>query len=70
MVDVQAQIDSVDRAIGTIDDALRIAEDGRRQRADAARQLEACEAELKGAMLAARDRGRRALPESGRNEDR
>ena len=70
VVDLAAVKQANDALIGTIDDALRIAEDGKRQRAEAARQLEACEAELKGAMLAARDRGRRALPGSERNEDR
>jgi len=46
-----------DALIATIDDALRIADDGKRQRAEAERQLEACEAELRQAVLAARRRG-------------
>jgi uncharacterized protein YaaN involved in tellurite resistance len=70
IVDVSAVKQANDSLIATIDDALKIAEDGKRQRTEAARQLEACEAELKGAMLAARDRGRRALPGSERTEDR
>lgn len=70
IVDVSAVKQANDSLIATIDDALKIAEDGKRQRAEAARQLEACEAELKGAMLAARDRGRRALPDAERTEDR
>ena len=70
IVDVAAVKQANDALIATIDDALKIAEDGKRQRADAARQLEACEAELKGAMLTARDRGRRVLPGSGEDEGR
>jgi uncharacterized protein YaaN involved in tellurite resistance len=70
IVDVSAVKQANDSLIATIDDALKIAEDGKRQRAEAARQLEACEAELKGAMLAARDRGRRALPGSGEDAGR
>ena len=42
--------------VGTIDDALRIADEGKRQRADAERQLVACEAELKQALISARQR--------------
>ena len=68
IVDVAAVKQANDALIATIDDALKIAEDGKRQRAEAARQLEACEAELKGALIAARDRGRRSLPDSGAGE--
>jgi uncharacterized protein YaaN involved in tellurite resistance len=70
VVDLAAVKQANDALIGTIDDALRIADDGKRQRAEAARQLEACEAELKAAMVAARDRGRRSLPDPGRADDR
>lgn len=64
VVDVAAVKQANDALIATIDDALRIAEDGKRQRAEATRQLEACEAELKQAMVSARDRSRRALPDA------
>jgi uncharacterized protein YaaN involved in tellurite resistance len=70
VVDVTAVNQANDTLIGTIGDALRIADDGKRQRAEATRQLEACEAELKQAMVAARDRGRRALPGAEGNEHR
>jgi uncharacterized protein YaaN involved in tellurite resistance len=70
VVDLAAVKQANDALIGTIDDALRIAEDGKRQRAEAARQLEACEAELKQALVAARDRGRRSLPDTGKDERR
>jgi uncharacterized protein YaaN involved in tellurite resistance len=65
VVDMEAVKQANDALIATIDDALRIAEDGKRQRAEAARQLEACEAELKQALVAARERGRRTLPDTG-----
>ncbi len=45
-----------DALVATIDDALRIAEEGKRQRAEAEKQLEACEAELRQAVLAGRSR--------------
>lgn len=70
VVDLTAVKQANDALIATIDDTLRIAEDGKRQRAEAARQLEACEAELKQAMVAARDRGRRSLPDAGADEGR
>jgi hypothetical protein len=41
---------------------MRIADEGKRQRAEAEKQLMACEAELKQAVLAARSR----LPGAGR----
>ncbi len=56
IVDITAVKQANDALIATIDDALRIADDGKRQRADAEKQLVACEAELKQAMLAARSR--------------
>lgn len=68
VVDVAAVKGANDALIATIDGALKIAEDGKRQRAEARRTLEACEAELKAAMVAARDRTRRALPEGAKDE--
>jgi uncharacterized protein YaaN involved in tellurite resistance len=65
VVDMEAVKQANDARHATIADALRIAEDGKRQRAEAARQLEACEAELKQALVAARERGRRTLPDTG-----
>jgi len=66
VVDAAAVKQANDALIATIDDALRIAEDGKRQRVEATRQLEACEAELKAAMVAAR--GRRSRPDSGHRQ--
>ena len=57
IVDMAALKQANDALIATIDDALRIADDGKRQRADAEKQLEACESELRQAVLAARKRG-------------
>jgi len=65
VVDLAAVKQANDALIGTIDDALRIAEDGKRQRAEAARQLAACEAELKEALVAARERKRPSAPGPG-----
>lgn len=62
VVDLAAVKQANDALIATIDDALRIAEDGKRQRAEAERQLAACEAELKQALIAARERTRLAEP--------
>jgi uncharacterized protein YaaN involved in tellurite resistance len=56
VVDIATLKQANDALIATIGDALRIADDGRRQRAEAERQLEACETELKQALLAARHR--------------
>ena len=56
IVDIAAVKQANDALIATIDDALRIADDGKRQRAEAEKQLVACEAELKQALLAARSR--------------
>jgi uncharacterized protein YaaN involved in tellurite resistance len=67
VVDIAAVKQANDALIGTIDDALRIAEEGKRQRVDAEKQLAACEAELKQAIVAARTRApRQAIaPPSG-----
>lgn len=56
VVDIESVKKANDALIGTIDDALRIAEEGKRQRAEAEKQLVACEAELKQALVAARAR--------------
>jgi uncharacterized protein YaaN involved in tellurite resistance len=56
VVDIAAVKQANDALIATIDDALRIADDGKRQRVEAEKQLVACEAELKGALLSARSR--------------
>jgi uncharacterized protein YaaN involved in tellurite resistance len=56
VVDVAAVKQANDALIATIDDALRIAEDGKRQRIEAEKQLVSCEAELKQALVAARER--------------
>jgi uncharacterized protein YaaN involved in tellurite resistance len=61
-VDVAAVKQANDALIATIDDALRIAEDGKRQRVDAEKQLAACEAELKQAIVSARARAGGARP--------
>ena len=58
IVDIATLKKANDALIATIDDTLRIAEDGKRQRADAEKQLASCEAELKQALVAARQRGR------------
>jgi uncharacterized protein YaaN involved in tellurite resistance len=60
IVDVTAVKKANDALIATIDDALRIADDGKRQRVEAEKQLTACEAELKQALVAARTRAPRA----------
>jgi len=62
IVDIGAVKHANDALIATIDDALRIAEEGKRQRVDAEKQLAACEAELKQAIVAARARGGGARP--------
>lgn len=56
IVDMAAVKQANDALVATIDDALRIAEEGKRQRAEAEKQLEACEAELRQAVLAGRSR--------------
>jgi len=62
IVDIGAVKHANDALIATIDDALRIAEEGKRQRVDAEKQLAACEAELKQAIVAARSRAGGARP--------
>jgi uncharacterized protein YaaN involved in tellurite resistance len=62
IVDIGAVKHANDALIATIDDALRIAEEGKRQRVDAEKQLAACEAELKQAIVAARARAGGARP--------
>jgi len=54
--DIAAVKQANDALIATIGDAIRIADDGKRQRADAEKQLVACEAELKQALVATRAR--------------
>jgi len=54
--DIAAVKQANDALIATIGDAIRIADDGKRQRADAEKQLVACEAELKKALVEARTR--------------
>jgi uncharacterized protein YaaN involved in tellurite resistance len=56
IVDIAAVKAANDALIATIDDAVRIAAEGKRQRAEAEKQLAACEAELKQAIVAARSR--------------
>jgi uncharacterized protein YaaN involved in tellurite resistance len=56
ILDIETVKKANDALIGTIDDALRIADEGKRQRADAERQLVACEAELKQALVSRRQR--------------
>jgi uncharacterized protein YaaN involved in tellurite resistance len=56
IVDITAVKQANDALIGTIGEALRIADEGKRQRAEAEKQLAACEAELKQALVAARQR--------------
>jgi uncharacterized protein YaaN involved in tellurite resistance len=57
VVDIAAVKQANDALIATIDDALRIADEGRKQRVEAEKQLIACEAELKQALVAAQARG-------------
>ncbi|HKE85398.1 MAG TPA: toxic anion resistance protein [Vicinamibacterales bacterium] len=56
IVDITAVKAANDALIATIDDAVRIAAEGKRQRAEAEKQLAACEAELKQAIIGARSR--------------
>jgi uncharacterized protein YaaN involved in tellurite resistance len=56
VVDIGAVKKANDALIATIDDAVRIAAEGKRQRGEAEKQLAACEAELKQAIVAARAR--------------
>jgi uncharacterized protein YaaN involved in tellurite resistance len=56
VVDIAAVKQANDALIATIDDALRIADEGKRQRVETEKQLVACEAELKQALLGARAR--------------
>jgi uncharacterized protein YaaN involved in tellurite resistance len=56
IVDISAVKQANDALIATIDDALRIADEGKRQRVEAEKQLVACEAELKQAIISARTR--------------
>jgi len=56
VVDIAAVKQANDALIATIDDALRIADEGRMQRVEAEKQLVACEAELKQALVAAQAR--------------
>ncbi|HEY1303221.1 MAG TPA: toxic anion resistance protein [Vicinamibacterales bacterium] len=56
IVDIAAVKVANDALIATIDDAVRIAAEGKRQRAEAEKQLAACEAELKQAIVGARTR--------------
>ncbi len=58
IVDMAAVKQANDALIATIDDALRIADEGTRQRVEAEKQLVACEAELKQAIVDARRRVR------------
>ena len=60
VVDIAAVRQANDALIGTIDDALRIADEGKRQRVEAEKQMVACEAELKQALIAARVRTRQS----------
>jgi uncharacterized protein YaaN involved in tellurite resistance len=62
VVDIAAVKKANDALIATIDDALRIADEGKRQRTEAEKQLVACEAELKQALVAARQRTRPVPP--------
>jgi uncharacterized protein YaaN involved in tellurite resistance len=57
VLDIAAVKQANDALIATIDDALRIADEGRKQRIEAEKQLVACEAELKQALVAAQARG-------------
>jgi uncharacterized protein YaaN involved in tellurite resistance len=56
IVDIDALKKANDALIATVDDAVRIAAEGKRQRVEAEKQLAACEAELKQAIVAARSR--------------
>lgn len=60
IVDIASVKAANDALIATIDDAVRIADEGKRQRVEAEKQLAACEAELKQAIVAARSRTPRA----------
>ena len=62
VVDIAAVKKANDALIATIDDALRIADEGKRQRTEAEKQLVVCEAELKQALVAARERTRAVPP--------
>lgn len=62
IVDIGAVKRANDALIATIDDAVRIADEGKRQRVEAEKQLAACEAELKQAIVAARARTGRTPP--------
>jgi uncharacterized protein YaaN involved in tellurite resistance len=66
VVDIASVKKANDALIATIDDALRIADDGKRQRVEAEKQLVACEAELKQALISARARMQR-LPGAPRD---
>jgi len=57
VVDIAAVKQANDALIATIDDALHIADEGRKQRIEAEKQLIACEAELKQALVAAQSSG-------------
>jgi uncharacterized protein YaaN involved in tellurite resistance len=61
IVDVAAVKQANDVLIATIDDAMRIADEGKRQRVEAEKQLTACEAELKHALISARAGSPQAL---------
>ncbi len=65
VVDIAAVKQANDALIATIDDAVRIAEEGKRQRVEAEKQLVACEAELKQAIVAARARSPRGAVTRG-----
>jgi uncharacterized protein YaaN involved in tellurite resistance len=70
VVDIAAVKQANDALIATIDDALRIADEGKRQRVEAEKQLAACEAELKHAIVAARERVRLRAPSPAGAEPR
>lgn len=61
--DVEAVRKANANLIATIEDGLRIADEGRRSRVEAARQLEACEAELRRTLGAAASREQGEAPE-------
>jgi uncharacterized protein YaaN involved in tellurite resistance len=63
IVDIDAVKRANDALIATINDALRIADDGKRQRVEAEKQLVACEAELKEALMSTRTRAQQSRPE-------
>jgi uncharacterized protein YaaN involved in tellurite resistance len=62
IVDMASVKQANDSLIATIDDALRIADEGKRNRVEAEKQLAACEAELKQAIVDARRRVRHGAP--------